>query len=56
MIVDRHGFVSAVVNTLETDPAGVLINLSGALGTAGKVAKGRAYQKQEIHPLRHAMQ
>ena len=39
MIVDRHGFVSAVVNTLETDPAGVLMDFSGALGTAGKVAK-----------------
>ena len=42
MIVDRHGFVSAVVNTLETDPAVVVTNLSGALGTAGKVAKGGA--------------
>ena len=55
MIVDRHGFMSAVANTLETDPAGGLMDLSGALGTAGKVAKGGAYQKQEIHPLRQAM-
>lgn len=38
----RHGFVSALVNILETDPAGAIMGLSGALDTNGKVTRGGA--------------
>jgi len=45
MIIDRYGSMDAFVNTLETDPAGVLMDFSGALGTTGKIAKAGGLTK-----------
>ena len=45
MIMDRYGSMDAFVNTLETDPAGVLMDFSGALGTTGKIAKAGGLTK-----------
>tara|TARA_R110000772_G_scaffold24123_2_gene63952 strand:- start:57 stop:1493 length:1437 start_codon:yes stop_codon:yes gene_type:complete len=39
MIADRYGSFEALKNTIETDPAGVLMDFSGVLGTAGKITK-----------------
>jgi len=45
MIVDRYGGVDNVLNTIETDPVGVLMDFSGISGVGGKLAKMSGFEK-----------
>lgn len=39
MILDRYGSVDNLLNTIETDPVGVMMDFSGVAGVGGKLAK-----------------
>ena len=45
MIIERYGSVENAMNTLETDPVGVAMDLSGIAGVGGKLAKISGFEK-----------
>jgi len=45
MIINRYGSVENAMNTLETDPVGVLMDFSGIAGVGGKLAKISGFEK-----------
>ena len=44
MIVDRYGGVENLMDTIETDPVGVLMDFSGISGVGGKLAKMSGFE------------
>lgn len=45
MIIDRYGSVDNAINSIETDPVGVLMDFSGIAGVGGKLAKVGGFEK-----------